>query len=263
MKLQAWLDGQPLNALDERIILREICEHAPKNRKVTLPALGGDGLRLVRLNRESLSVTLWVELHEPDPEKRQALLDRLLLPPGRTRTLNGAPLRQLKLSTRQNRLLECVVERTGDVMAVDWTRPVELRFTAWAIPYWQADELDLVELSGREDQGSLWLRGTAETVLEAAVLAQEPLNDVSLQCGGQMISLANLNMAEGELLMIGHDANGLMRIWVEGGGRKRSAYSCLEPWSADEIVLQPGENKPAFSADGRARVAIWGWGRWC
>ena len=255
MTLRAWLDGQPMDGLDPRVRLTEIREEAPRTRAVTLPSLRGGGLRLVRLNRESLSVTLLIDLHESDPAERQALLDRL-------NRWAGDGVKTLRLSTRPDRLLRCVCDGAPGVRAADWTAPAALRLTAWTIPYWQAAEADTLTLEGPAAAGTLWLRGTAESVLEAAVTALEPLDSLRIASAGEAIRLTGLGLAVGDRLVLGHDDAGLLTLRAFSGGAERSVLACREADSADEISLTPGGNPLTLVTDGAARAELRGRGRW-
>ncbi|MBR6029106.1 MAG: hypothetical protein IKP40_08440 [Clostridia bacterium] len=253
MRLRAWLDGQPIDGLDGRITLTDIIEEAPRLRVESLPSLGGDGLRLARCTRDSLSVRLLAEVHERDPGARQGLLDSI------SAWCGGSVL---KLSTRPGRLLEGVCTAYPGAGALGWTESVTIRFTAWAAPFWQAETPDRLALTGLTAGGKLCLRGTADTVLEAEITAEEAVSTLRIGCGADSLVMTGLGMSAGETLRLSHDGAGISRLTIGGPGGSRSALSCREAESADEIRLRPGVNLVTLAADGAVDAVMSGRGRW-
>ena len=252
-RLQAWLDGRPLCAPEGRVILTDILEHRPVMRADTLPALRGEGRRLTRLSRESLSVTLCVELAAEDPAESQALMDALAA---------WSRGRRLRVSTRPGRVLDCVCTALPAVSVMRWTEAVRLTFTAWTVPFWQAADKDSLLLEGAAAGGQLYLRGTEDTVLEAEITALESVESLCLEREGERLALSGLGLRAGDTLRAAHDAGGFLSLAVRSGDEERPALGCREARSADEISLRPGANTLRLTADGEVRALLTGRGRW-
>ena len=255
-RFEAWMDGQPLSGLGPGVCLTDVLEPPPRLRASLAPLLNRDGARLTLLRREALRVTLCLALRARDPGERDALLDALLA---------WASGEQLALSTRPGRFLAVrFAALDAALSALRWTETLRLTFTACEIPFWQAEQPDALSLSGSGAEGTLFLRGTADSWLEACVRAEDALvTELSLARGEERITLADIRLSAGDELRLGHDrADRLTLLRRAADGSTDSLLQRLTPGSADDIRLSPGPNALSLRADAPVRARLTGRGRW-
>ena len=114
-----------------------------------------------------------------------------------------------------------------------------MTFTAYAMPYWEADTPILASFTGKSGTAAIRQAGTAPCFLEAEIsnTSGSTLTSLSLTADGQKMAFEGLSLGAGKTLTIYYDENWILRAEVDGASvlAKRTADS------ADDLTLQPGK----------------------
>lgn len=247
------INGQGLQDIDPTIFITDIQESAPKIKTQTVSNAIHDGLRLTRVQRQSLSVSVTFCIREYDTERRKAIADKVC---------EWAQDGWLTIGDRMWQRLLVTCDRLPVITsALKWTDHLTVGFTAYALPYWQAMFPATVTFSGTNGVVSITPDGTADCFLEAEVKAEAGTVDiVGLSANGRFISFNGLGLTQGKTLSIGYDdANHLqyMRIGDTPVFSKRIRES------ADDLILHPKRpNSIGLEASGRSTFIIRARGLW-
>lgn len=235
-RYQCALNGVPLHSLDEGVHIIDYTELPPQRRVVT-SATASHGLRLLTRVREALTVQVRFMLVNPDPERRRALLQRVLAWAG------GGGV--FTTPERPGQQLQVVCTSTPAMSALAWLDEMTLSFTAYAVPFWEG--CDAVH-QAITSEGTLLLPGSAgDAPVDCTVTntGSEPLTTLHLTCGDTHMTFDGLSLAPGAIFSM-QTAGGLLRAEADG-------VSCLMQRSGDssDFLLAPcGQECPiAVSAD--------------
>lgn len=241
-----WLNGQGLHDLDERILITDIQESAPRMQTSTVANARYDGLRVTRRTRQSLSVTISFLVREYDTARRKELCARVC-----AWADQGG---KLTLSDRPGQYLQVHCDTPPAVTsALRWTDPLTMVFTAWEQPYWQnefptsvhqeipAQTATTLTILPRGSASCCFLEATLSNPGSAAVTS------LTVSTGNTMFHLADPALiAPGTSLTIGYDTNGFLTI-LSGGVSMLHARSAD---SSDDLLLTPGQaNQVTITAD--------------
>ena len=125
------LDSILLSSLDAAICVLDIREEAPRLRTSAL-ALQQEGRRLLRQQRESLTLHITFAIHEPDPVRRRTVLQSVQAWAARGGFLTT--------TDRPGQRLSVVCTAFPAMSAEDWTEALTLTFTSTLVPYWEDAE---------------------------------------------------------------------------------------------------------------------------
>lgn len=247
------VDGLGLQDIDPTIHITDIQETAPKVRADTATNALYDGLRLTRLLRQSLSVSVTFEVHEYDAARRKAVAQR---------ACDWARDGWLTVSDRPGQRLRVVCDRLPVVpSALKWTDRLTIGFTAYDLPFWQEQYPVTATFSG--DNGGVIIvpTGNRACCLEAEITATGGTVDhLVLSVGGRSLAFSALGLTGGQTLSIGYDDERHLQYMRIGDA---SALSRRTPESADDLLLQAREhNAVAISANAPVRVTIRARGLW-
>lgn len=127
---QVWLNGLSLQDVDPSIRITDVQELAPSQLTATAPMAEGDGLRLLRRARQSLSVAVCLTIREYSMARRKAALAAVLA--------WAHPGGWLTLGDRPDQRLNVVAETLPTLQSsLRWTETLTLRFTAYETPFWE------------------------------------------------------------------------------------------------------------------------------
>ena len=247
------LNGQGLEDIDPAIIITDIRESAPATRAVTGETAGRDGLRLARLKRESLSVSVDFEVREYDPARRKAIAEAV-----RAWAREG----WLTVGDRPEQRLWVVCDRLPTVTSsLRWTDRLTVGFTAWALPYWQAAHPATAVWAGVSGSAALTPAGTAPCRLELEVTATAgPVDALTLSANGRTMRFEGLGLQRGQTFALGYDEAGRRQRITAAGA---SALGRRTADSADDLPLLPGPaNMIALAADNPVSATLKGRGLW-
>lgn len=230
----AVLNGRSLAAVDDAILILDINEAAPQVSINASPNAKYDGMHVTDFVRQSLEVEITLQVRERSPERRARVMDKLQ---------EWARDGELKVNYRPHQVLRCV--RTGLPgigSAWNWTDSVRIAFTAYAVPYWQAEQPAAVYITRPTTDGRVSIQpaGTAEECFLQADVVQAGTDDASylqLTCAetGTFIRVEGLAWGPGGHIIIDYDTDGYIGIHGASGVSVMSKRTAA---SHDDIVLK-------------------------
>lgn len=222
---QVWLNGLSLQDVNPSIRITDVQELAPSQLTTTAAMAAGDGLRLLRHARQSLSVAVCLTIREYSMTRRKEALAAVLAwaRPGGWLTLGDRPGQRLNVVAQVLPSLQS---------AMRWTDALTLRFTAYEVPFWE-ESIPTHILPGRR----IHLPGNGPAA-PVDFCWTAPGGSVSLRVQTPLscIQLDSLPTAAGQKLMLTH-AGGVPIITLDG--KDVLAYRTAD--SSDDLLLPSGE----------------------
>lgn len=257
-RYRAWLDGQPLDGIDDSIIIHDISESAPALDITTGARPGADGMQLLGIHRTMLTVVITLEIHDRRTDRRQDTADRVSAwCAGKVLTVSTRPGKRLSVACTG---LHAVAS------ALRWTDTMAIQLTAYETPYWEDERPTMAVVKDQaSDERTLHVGGTADTVLEVDIRRTGPttLNQVRIKAGRSRMELTGVGLGEGETLHIGHDDAGRLTLIIDGVEEARTVYDKLTPESSDDLVISPGAVDVQFASGTLPVELTWRWrARW-
>ena len=148
--------------------------------------------------------------------------------------------RYLSIGDRPGQRLRVVCDTLPSVTsALRWTQDLIMVFTAYAMPYWEADTPIRASFTGTSGTAAIRQAGTAPCFLEADIAntSGATLTSLSLTADGQKMAFSGLALGAGKTLKICYDENWILRAEVDGA----SVLAQRTADSADDLILQPGK----------------------
>ena len=254
-RYRAWMDGRPLDGVDDAVCILDIIENAPMYQLTTAAPARGEGLQVTRHSRQSLSVTIALAIREKDVARRKEIAGRVnAWAQGAYLSINDRP---------GQRLAARVTLPLAVTSALKWTDTLRLTFTAYESPWWEAAFPDSARLAeGKTGIGALPLTGDlGDARVEVHAEAMAACNHLTLICGRTQLRFEGLNMAGQETLHVRYK-NGVQRITITGPGGERSALAMRTTDSDDDLLAASGGvTAVSYVADGSMRVVFSGRGR--
>jgi hypothetical protein len=252
------LNGAQLDELDERIIVAGIDEQPGRETLSAVSRFGGWGQRVTTRHRDTLDVVVrfGMRIKAKDLPGREELFEKVIAwaVGSGWMTLNYKPDRRLRV--------KCVQPATvGDPWA--WTGEYSITFRAYGVPYWQ--EVNAGSVTFRGNSGVLTVNGTAKTAAEVEFgnTSGGTINAVTITCGASKMVFGSLGLQSGEVLVIDHNTEGLLRIRIRGvTGAYRSAMAARTAGSDDELWVNPGAVACSYSPSWTAWCVVRACGRW-
>lgn len=253
------LNGTALRQLDERIHVLDIEELAPVLRTATAARVG-DGLHLLRRQRERLSVRIRFLIEEYDVSARHQLLHLVCA----WAEAGGA----LTLDADGKRVLRVVCTALPAMSSLNWLETLSVDFTAFDCPYWEdaAETAFLLPNTAESGVARVFVPGDApETPLNLVLrnLSDAALTTLTVSAVG-VIRLGGISVPSGAAVHLHHDAGVFAAEAATDGGESVSLLSARTPESADDLLLRPGcineirvDANVAVFASGRCK------GRYC
>ena len=231
-----WLNNQGLHDLDERIIITDVQESAPRMRTVTAANAHYDGQRVTRRTRQSLSLTVSFLIREYDTARRKHLCSTVCAwaNTGGWLTISDRPGQRLRV---------CCETLPAVSSSLRWTEPLTITFTAWEMPFWQDESPVRTFLSvsaGKAASAVIRPHGDAPcTFLEGSFTNTGTANVSSLTIAAGS-SVFHLNdpalIPPGATLTIGYDDN--LLLYIRTGDA--SMLHARSADSSDDLTLTPG-----------------------
>ena len=242
------LNGAPLSDVAENIFLYDIIE-APAESITSTPKSISNGSTFVRQQRESLTVTLRLAIREQDTAKRMEAFAAV------QQWAKGGGILTRSDREGQQLAVECVMQPSM-ASALKWTELVDLTFVAHGDPYWQGVEPVSVTLTG---SGSIAVPGTANTAKATAIITPTGnLTAVTIKTGASTIALEDMDIPQGQTVVIGYDADGY--LYMESGGDSLLLYRTVT--SSDELRVLCGGDTVTVTADTDVSVQLTARGAW-
>lgn len=234
------LNGQELDELDNRIIIKGIEEAAGKETFSAVSYGGRDGQRVTNHRRDTLDVTVKFALNiRRDQLQERSNIFELV----NKWAANGGWLKVNYKAGRHVYVVCAQAPGAGD----QWKRTNEysITFRAFGVPYWQQEvesALRIQNISSLSNR-AIGVDGSTQTVMnvEFRNTSGSTANTFSITASGKTFAFSDLGLANGETLVIDHTAEGVLRIRIKSsGGSYRSAFNKRTPESADELFISPG-----------------------
>lgn len=177
-RYRAWMGEEALEDIDPSIIIIDISEDAPKEA-VTTEARPGGGMYLTGQLRQSITVTIAVEIHEANTIHRQLVLGKIMR--------WGSGGQYLRTSYRPGQRLYIDSIEAASVSALKWTDTLGIKLTAYQRPWWEEATVSKMETVEASKSGILTVfnRGEMPCPLEAVFVAIDPLTNVAISCGSE------------------------------------------------------------------------------
>ena len=252
------LNDAQLDDIDSRIVISGIQEAAGKEQIQAAGFGARDGQRITQRRRDTLDVVVKfkIDLYKRQMAAREEILEAVnaWAMAGGWLTVNYKPDRRLRV--------KCVQPATvGDPWA--WTGEYSITFRAYGVPYWQ--DVNAGSVTFRGNAGTLTVNGTAKTAAECEFgnTSGGTINAVTITCGASKMIFGSLGLQSGEVLVIDHNTEGLLRIRIRGvTGPYRSAMAARTAGSDDELWVNPGAVACSYSPSWTAWCVVRACGRW-
>lgn len=223
------IDGQGLQDIDPTIFITDIQESSPKIRTQTANNALYDGLRLTRVQRQSLSVSVTFCVREYDTARRKAVAEK---------ACEWAKDGWLTINDRPGQRLRVVCDKLPVITsALKWTDELTIGFAAYAFPFWEEAFPAKASFSGASGGVNLAPAGNIDCFLEAEITATGgTVNTLTVEVNGEFFTFNALGLGNGKSLSIGYDDEHhlqYMRIGSMSVLSKRTAES------ADDLKLHP------------------------
>lgn len=227
------LDGAPLSAIDESIIVTDIAYTAPVVTRQGASLAGRDGQIAMSRKTESVGVEITFEIHERNPARRMQIAQMVQnwATCGGWLTTTDRPEQRL--------LVEC--ESPPIISSsMRWTQTLRIGFTAYALPYWQDAFPTTVTITGN-GYADVFAPGSAAPCHVSGKVTNtgsDTITTADITCGDTAWHLRGLSLAEGQTLTFGHTDSDFVLYIVQNGASvldKRTADS------SDELRLTPGD----------------------
>lgn len=246
---RAALNGNQLDELYERIVIRGIELGAQEGSIDAVNLLGGAGQRILRTHAETLSVTVKWAMNVPKSDlitRRRIYEDVCKWAKQKGwLTVNFMPDRKLYVES---------VKFSGAEL-FDWTAEYAITFTAHSIPFWQDTVPESVTKTNVSSTSfNMMIPGQDRTAAEAEFknTSGTTVTSFSITVDGNTIALAGISLANNKILSIYHEDNGILRIKADGV----SVYDKRTAESADDLYAEPGTVAISMTAGGAGTLKV-------
>ena len=238
-RYSVWIDNKGLQDIDPSICITDIMEMEPKQQPLTAAQAWGNGLRLLKMQRQSLSVVVRFAIRERDTVRRRDICTRI-----RAWAQEG----YLTTSDRPGQRLYVVCEKIPTVdSALKWANEMEVTFTAYDVPWWENITPTKCTVTAETPYGdgqyrdtvSMRMIGDVESPLEAVITAAGKTDYLRVYLGDdQFFTFKDLGMKSGDTLTISHDSRGILSLKLNDTSvmNKRTAKSY------DELMIPPNKS---------------------
>ena len=237
---RAALGGSQLDSQDTSIVIRSTNPGTPQETVNTVSLMGGSGQRIAGRHYEILEASVAYAIDKP---KKQLTARRAVFDKVNAWALNKGWLTMNCMSGKRMWVEDVVIPSSGDLF--NWTDEYTITFKAYGVPFWQDDTATEVTIAAADSgAGTITVPGVAETVCYAEItnVSGSTINTMSVTIGSSSFSFSNLGLADDEVLMIGHQNNGVLFIRIYDGNLYRDAYGKRTGGSADDLYVNPGSN---------------------
>lgn len=251
------LNGQQLDELYERIVIREISFGGVQETVSATSLMGGMGQRITGEHYETLEVSVSFAIMVPakDMITRRRIYEevcRWAMQKGWL-TVNFMPDRRLLVDKVQ-------IQGAGDIR--DWTGEYSITFKAYSVPFWQdIAAMSVSKTSVSSASFNMMIPGQFRTVADVDFTntSGSAISTFSITVDGNTIALTGLTLANTKKMRIYHEDNGILRITADG----TSVYDKRSAASADDLYAEPGTAAVSMTAGGAGTLKVSVRGRYC
>lgn len=255
------LNGVPMYAVDDRIVVDAVTENAPQWTVTAMDTGAKVGQHVAGTARQSRSIDVTFKIHERDQTARMEVLNKVI-----TWAANGG---EAELDYRPGQVCRVLCAQLPAFgSARDWTAPMTVSFVAYWPPYWterDADSASAASATGTSGSMTLNLRGNADAPawIAAKNTGNTTVNVLAIAANGYNIWFGSLGLAVNETARVEYN-DGFQSITIVGadGVTVRSAMAKRTAASSDDIMLRPGANGILVGSDGTVAWTVKAFGRW-
>ena len=250
---RAALGGVYLDTQDASIIIRGIDTGVPHESMTAVNRMGGAGQRITLQHWEYLDVniTFAIDKKKTDLSGRRAVFDKAI-----AWAMTKGWLTVNYMTGEQLWIDKAILPSAGDLR--DWTADFTITLKALSVPFWQDST------ATTSTGASIVVPGVVWTVCDASIVnsGSGAIDDLTVKIGDSKMVFADLDMAAGETLEIGHTNDGLVTIRIKDTNNVyRGAYGTRTTGSADDFVVEPGTRSITVTG-GTTTKSISCRGRW-
>lgn len=239
-RYEVTLDGVELSSVHDDLMILDI-QHTPAQRQATTARKAkGNGVYISNLYQAQTTVTILFELHIYDIKERQRICQQI------ARMAMNCKI--LETNDRPGQCLHVTCDQPPAInSALQWTAPIAMTFSGYAIPFWQEIEPVTLTLEGDNETGELDVPGNAgETFVDVYITSISGISEVTISAGETTITLTGLSVSQGGVISITHDDNGILSIKV---GNMSLLWRRTAASSDDLLVISGEVNNVAISAN--------------
>ena len=244
------LNGQQLDELYERVVIRKIEFGEIGNTVSTVSRMGGVGQRITGDHYETMDIRLTFAINVT---KRDLITRRRIYEDVCAWAMQAGWLTVNFLPERRLWIDKVLIQGAGDLR--DRNGEYLITFRAISVPFWQ-DVLPVSVTKTSYASGSFTLPvpGQFRTVAEVEFknTSGSAITSFSITVGGNIIALTGISLANNATLKITHENNGILRI-LEGS---TSVYDKRTAASADDLYADPGNRTVTLSAGGAGTLKV-------
>lgn len=252
------LNGVPLYAVDNRIVVDAVNENAPQWTVTATDTGAKIGQHVAGTARQSRSIDVTFKIHERDQTARMEVLNKVI-----GWAANGG---EAELDYRPGQVCRVLCAQLPAFgSARDWTAQMTVSFVAYWPPYWTERDADSATVTGASGSMTVNLRGNADAPawIAAKNTGSAVVNVLAISANGYYIEFGSLGLAANETARVEY-GDGFQSITIVGadGVTVRSAMAKRTAASSDDIMLHPGANSVSVGADGTVAWTVKAYGRW-
>lgn len=231
---RAALNGQQLDELHERIVIRSIDAGVPHEEVEAENIMNIFGQRIASQHWESLEVAVTYAIDVP---KREMALRRQIFEAVNRWAGQKGWLTVNWMTDRRMWVDKVVYPSAGDMW--NWTNEYTIIFRAYGLPFWQAITPSQINIPATA--GGTWtidVQGNVPSPVDVDFRNVSGMNIpyFSIRVGYSLLVFNNLGLGGGETLQITHGTSGLLSAKIGS----RSVYDKLDPQSTDRLIADPG-----------------------
>ena len=231
---RAALNGQQLDELHERIVIRSIDAGVPHEEVEAENIMNIFGQRIASQHWESLEVAVTYAIDVP---KREMALRRQIFEAVNRWAGQKGWLTVNWMTDRRMWVDKVVYPSAGDMW--NWTNEFTIVFRAYGLPFWQAITPSQINIPATA--GGTWtidVQGNIPSPVDVDFRNVSGMNIpyFSIRVGYSLLVFNNLGLGGGETLQITHGTSGLLSAKIGS----RSVYDKLDPQSTDRLIADPG-----------------------
>ena len=245
------LDGISLESLHNAILITDVQYPDVVYQRETIGSVKRDGARIHRTYKEKSEVSVSFAIRAYDIVERQRICQAVC----KWAKRGG----RLQINDREGQFLDCICDSLPAVNStLGWTDTLEIKFVAYAIPYWQDLIPTYIEMTGSSGEEGHMIPGSAPwTFVEATITPKATLTTIAIGINGlsdsdsTLFYLDGMSISSGSQIKIAYDQNAILSI-------KQGTTSLLEKHSGkDDLVAGCGEvNTFSYVADANCDVTF-------
>lgn len=229
-RYDVFLNGIALSSISPEILVLDV-QYPPVSIKNDSYALARrQGVQIARRYVESNSVTVFFEIQSYDVRTRQAVLAQVV-----KWAKDGGILHT---NDREGQMLKCVCSQFPSITsAKNRIDPLQIVFSAYALPFWQSVIPAKLTLTGTSTNGNLYVPGNVDqSFVELTATANGALSTITFTAGSTAFTLSGLSIASGGTIVVAYDDDMIQSI-------KTGNTSLLSKRSgSDDLKVNSGES---------------------